>query len=211
MSQEVVIKKPGSGALIGSLIIGAIFIGLGWMITSSGAAHSLEESIQTSVGIHIEFGKLLGTIGIFIAMFKVIDLFFLQPLFDAINARTTSLENTFGEAESLRTEMTQLKSDYEKRISETEANAREQIQAQIKEAQDLKRELMADATRKADEYKNQAMAEIDAEKRKALTDLRVHVTNLSLQATEKLLTENVDNDRNRKIIDEFLAGVQVKN
>ena len=170
-----------------------------------------EEQIQEAVGIHIEFGKLLGTIGIFTAMFKVAEFFFLNPLFDAIEGRTTELESTFSEAENLRAEMTQLKTDYEKRIVETEASAREQIQAQIKEAQDLKKELMSDAQRKAEDYKQQAMNEIDTEKRKAMTDLRIHVTNLSLQATEKLLTENVDNDRNRKIIDDFLATVEVKN
>ena len=211
MSQETAIKKTGSGALIGSILLGAAFIAIGWFITSNGVTTNLEHSIQESVGIHIEFGKLLGTIGIFVAMFKIADVFFLTPLFEAINGRTTELESTFSEAENLRAEMTQLKSDYEKRIVETEASAREQIQAQIKEAQDLKKELMADAQRKAEEYKMQAMNEIDTEKRKTLTDLRLHVTNLSLQATEKLLTENVDNDRNRKIIDDFLATVEVKN
>jgi F-type H+-transporting ATPase subunit b len=211
MSQETAIKKTGSSALVGSILLGAAFIAIGWFITSNGVTTNTEHSIQKAVGIHIEFGKLLGTIGIFVAMFKVADVFFLAPLFEAINGRTSELENTFSETENLRAEMTQIKSDYEKRITETEANAREQIQAQIKEAQDLKKELMADAQRKAEDYKSQAMNEIDTEKRKALTDLRLHVTTLSLQATEKLLGENVDNDRNRKIIDDFLATVEVKN
>ncbi len=211
MSQETGIKKTSKNALFLSILIGAAFIALGGFLTYNGTLSKFEEDVVKAVGIHIEFGKVLATIGIFTAMFKVIDFFYLTPLFDAIGGRTAELENTFSETENLRAEMTQLKSDYEKRITETEASAREQIQSQIKEAQDLKKELMADAQRKAEEYKNQAIHEIETEKRKALTDLRLHVTNLSLQATEKLLTENVDNARNRKIIDDFLATVEVKN
>ena len=211
MSEVTGRKKSSPSALWLSLLIGAAFIAIGGFISANGVTTDLEGKIQGAVGIHIEFGKLLGTIGIFTAMFKIAEIFFLNPLFDAIDGRTNELESTFSEAENLRAEMSSLKSEYEKRITETEASAREQIQAQIKEAQDLKKELMADAQRKAEDYKLQAMNEIDSEKRKALTELRLHVTNLSLQATEKLLNENVDNDRNRKIIDEFLATVEVKN
>ncbi|MBL8067594.1 MAG: F0F1 ATP synthase subunit B [Armatimonadetes bacterium] len=210
MSQPEGNKKPSIAEIAVLAVVGAIVMYVGYWIDSNHALASVEGPLN-KMGIPLELGKTVGTIGMFIALFKVIHGFFLVPLFDAINGRTNELESTFGEAENLRAEMTQLKSDYEKRIAETEASAREQIQAQIREAQDLKKELMADAARKADEYKNQAMAEIDAEKRKALTDLRLHVTNLSLQATEKLLGENVDSDRNRKIIDDFLATVEVKN
>lgn len=211
MSQETGRKKSSLGTVVAFIAVGAILVAIGAFVVNRESLKSIEESVFTAVGLHIDFGKLIATIGMFTALFKIVEYFFLNPLFDAIDGRTKELEHTFGEAESLRSEMTQLKSDYEKRLTETEANAREQIQAQIKEAQDLKKELMADAQRKAEEYKQQAIAEIDSEKRKALTDLRVHVTNLSLQATEKLLTENVDNDRNRRIIDDFLATVEVKN
>lgn len=210
MSQSEVNSVPSAGSIIGMFIIGVGAMIGGAIIDQQKVFHGMEESLH-NMGIPLEIGKTIATIGVFLIMFKILHIFFFGPLFEAINGRTSELENTFGEAESLRNEMTQLKSDYEKRISDTEASAREQIQAQIKEAQDLKKELMSDAQRKAEEYKQQAIAEIDAEKRKALVDLRVHVTNLSLQATEKILSESVDNDRNRKLIDEFLNTVEVKN
>ncbi|QYK53147.1 MAG: F0F1 ATP synthase subunit B [Fimbriimonadaceae bacterium] len=210
MSQSEVNKAPSAGSIVGMIILGVAAIVGGAIIDQQKMFHGMEDSLH-HMGIPLEIGKTIATIGVFLIMFKILHLFFFAPLFEAINGRTSELENTFGEAESLRNEMTQLKADYEKRISDTEASAREQIQAQIKEAQDLKKDLMADAQRKAEEYKQQAIAEIDAEKRKALVDLRIHVTNLSLQATEKILSENVDNDRNRKLIDEFLSTVEVKN
>lgn len=210
MSQVEAKKGPNASAIIGMLIFGIILMVAGFWAYTNGSFKAVEGPLAEQ-GIPLALGKTIASIGVLLILFKVLDVFFFSPLDEAITGRTKELEHTFGEAESLRAEMTQLKSDYEKRLTETEASAREQIQAQIKEAQDLKKELMADAQRKAEEYKQQAISEIDTEKRKALTDLRVHVTNLSLQATEKLLTENVDNDRNRKIIDDFLATVEVKN
>lgn len=194
----------------GMVILGVVFMALGvWLDTN----HTLEgaEKFFHDKGIPLNISMTIATIGVFMILFKVIEHFFFAPLQQAIDERTHNLESTFGEAEGLRTEMGQIKSDYEARLKETEASAREQIQAQIKEAQELKKSLMADAQRQADEYKQQAMAEIDSERKKAITDLRVHVTKISLAATEKILSENVDNDRNRKLIDEFLTTVEVNN
>ncbi|ARU39938.1 ATP synthase F0 subunit B [Armatimonadetes bacterium Uphvl-Ar1] len=210
MSQIEAKQGPSATSIIGMIVFGAILMVAGFWAYTNGSFKAVEGPLADQ-GIPLAFGKTIASFGVLLILFKVLHIFFFAPLDEAITNRTKELEHTFGEAESLRSEMTQLKSDYEKRLTETEANAREQIQAQIKEAQDLKKELMADAQRKAEEYKQQAIAEIESEKRKALTDLRVHVTNLSLQATEKLLTENVDNDRNRRIIDDFLATVEVKN
>ncbi len=210
MSETVPAKKQSAADIVIKLVIGALIIAAGVYIDRGGFFGSVEHDLH-EMGIPVEFGKVLQTIGVFVMMLPVLNTFFFQPLFEAIESRTGELESTFGEAERLRAEMTQLRADYERRLNETEANAREQIQAQIREAQDLKKELMADAQRKAEEYKQQAIADIDAERRKALIDLRVHVTNLSLQATEKVLSENVDNDRNRRIIDEFLSSVEVRN
>ncbi len=156
-------------------------------------------------------GVSISMIGVTLIMFPIIDSFYIKPLREAIEGRNTELENTFAEAEELRAEMATMKTDYEKRLAETEASAREQIQAQIKEAQEMRRTLVAEANAQAEELKRQAVEEIAAEKQKAITELRVNVANLSLLATEKILSENMDNERNRRLVDEFLTSVEGKN
>lgn len=192
-------------------VVGAILMVGGTMISLQNPSFMKWEDGLAEQGIPIDLGASVAVIGVFLILFKVLDIFFFTPLHDAIDGRTTELENTFSEAENLRTEMAQLKSDYEKRLADTEASAREQIQAQIKEAQDLKKTLMADAQTQADAYKKSAMEEIDSEKNKILSELRIHVADLSLKATEKILNANIDQERNRKLVDEFLDTVEVKN
>ncbi len=160
--------------------------------------------------ITIEFGKTIGSIGVFIALFPVIESFFVKPLTAAIDERNTNLETTFSEVETLRNEMTTMKGDYEKRIATTEAEAREKINAQIKEAQSLRQSLMAEAAAKSDALVKQAQEEIASEKAKVLGELRTHVTDLSLTAAEKVVGANMDNAANRKLIADFIADLEVK-
>lgn len=161
------------------------------------------------LGIPLDPGKTIATVGVFLILFPIIAMFFLKPLEEAINERNTNLEKTFAESESLRDEMTKLKTDYERQLKETEAEARQEIQRQVREAQELRQTLMAEASEKADAYLAKAREEIDAEKAKALTELRLHVTTVALGATERILQENVDTEKNRKLIDDFLATVEV--
>jgi F-type H+-transporting ATPase subunit b len=160
-------------------------------------------------GIPLEPGKTIAVIGVFLILFPVINSFFIAPLADAINSRNSELERTFTEAESLRAEMTTMRNEYEQRLASTEAAAREQIQAQIKEAQNLRTELMAEASAKADELVKKAQEEIQGEKTRVMSELRLEVVNLTLSATERILGENVDDARNRKLVEEFIQKVEV--
>lgn len=186
-------------------------VGLGLMVAGTYLAatqHNPLESLE-SQGIPLHPFKTLAVIGAFLFLFPVIKSFFIQPLNDAIQARNSELENTFTEAESLRNEMTQMKGDYEKRLVATEASAREQIQSEIKKAQELRAQLEADARGQAEDYKRKAIEEVDQEKHRVLSDLRLHVVNLSLGATERILGESVDTDRNRKLVQEFVDNAEV--
>lgn len=161
-------------------------------------------------GLDLNWGLTIATVGMFIALIPLIDLFYFTPLRDAINHRNNELESTFTEAENLRTEMTKMRADYEQRLATTEANAREQIQNQIKEAQNLRTSLMSEAAGKAEALKKQAEQEIEADKNRVLGELRGHVVDMSLLAAEKVIGENMDNDRNRKMIADLIDKAEVK-
>lgn len=68
---------------------------------------------------------------------------------------------------------------------------------------------MAEAAAQKEEMVRKASEEIEAEKNRVLNDLRLHVVDLTLGATAKILGENVDDARNRRLIDEFIDKVEV--
>jgi len=160
-------------------------------------------------GLPVDLGKTVAVIGVFLILFPAIKFFFIAPLAEAMDTRNHQLEDTFAEAENLRTEMKKLRTDYEARLAETEAEARLQIQNQIKEAQSLRQQLMSEAAERADALVRQAQVEIDQEKAHAIATIRTHVVDLTLAAAEKVIGENMDSAKNRRLIAEFIDTVEV--
>ena len=202
-------KKSPLIRWIPKLVIGVAMM-VGGMYVSINVHLAFVDKVN-GMGIPLDIGKTIATIGVFLIVFPLIESFYLNPLKDSILNRTQALQQTFEEAENLRTAMTATKADYEARLVETEASAREQIQTEIKKAQELRKSIQAEASAKADELLVKAREEIASERDRALVDMRVHVATLSLLATEKILGENMDNERNRKLIDEFIDNVEVPN
>lgn len=207
MSQET--QKSGGAPTIVLIVIGVVLMLGGANVSANPPAFLAFQKDLEAQGIPLDLGKTVAAIGVFLILFPVIKTFFLKPLQEAIDQRTQSLESTFADAENLRTEMAQMKSDYEKRITQTEEDARNQIQSQIKEAQDLRTQMVSEANARVEEMQRKAREEMESERNKVLAEVRLHVADLSLQATEKLLNENVDNERNRRLIDEFIATAEV--
>jgi len=204
-------EQKSSGSPIVGIIIGAVLMVGGTYLSLNAKAlgvGGIQETLEGQ-GIPLDFGKTIGTIGVFLILFPVIKSFFIKPLQDAIQERNSDLERTFTEAENLRTEMERMKSDYDRRLAESEANAREQSQSQIREAQNLRSSLMAEAATRADALVQQATAEIEAEKLKVLVELRTHVVDLALAAAEKVVGENMDSERNRRLVDDYINSVEV--
>lgn len=174
----------------------------------SSTMHLAFQDSLAAQGIPLDMGKTVAMIGMFLFLFPALNFFYFKPLSEAINNRTSELERTFAEATEMRAEMAGMREEYEKRLAQREAEAREQIQSTIREAQALRDQLRADAVQQAEELKKSALAEIDQEKHKILTDLRLHVVNLTLQATERLVGESVDDAKSRKLVEEFIDKVE---
>ena len=162
------------------------------------------------IGLPLDLMKIVAVVGVFLIVFPLLNTFYFIPLAESINNRTKSLEDTFSEAESLRSDMQQMKADYEKKITQTEEDARARIQGEVKKAQELRTQIQAEASAKAEEMLRKAREEIQAERDRVLIDVRVHVANLSLLATERILGENMDNERNRRLVEEFIDKVEAK-
>lgn len=192
-------SKSSNGAI--NLVVGIVLVAVGFL--------ALNKSIDVATGITINPGETVSMIGVLLILFPVIKTFYTQPLGDAIHQRNADLERTFTEAEQLKADMQTLRSDYERRLADTEAQAREQIQAQIREAQQLRQTLTDEAAAKANAFLAQAQAEISAERDRLIGDLRSHVVDIALDAAEKVVRENMDTERNRRMIEDFINRAEV--
>ena len=188
-------------ALFGAvLMVAGTYVSVKKLLPLEGLEH---------MGIPLDIGSTVATIGVLLIVFPLVKTFFTDPLAQAIGERNSNLEHTFSEAESLRTDMTRLRTDYEAQLAAANASARQHIEAQIKEAQNLRQTLMNEAATRADAMIDKAQQEIAAERERILGGLRGQVVELSLVAAEKIIGENMDNERNRKLVEEFVNGLEV--
>jgi F-type H+-transporting ATPase subunit b len=202
--------KQSSGSPFVNVIVGIVaMVGGTYLAVNEDKLLPFQKALREGQHIEINLGMTIATIGVFLILFPVIKSFFVQPLHDAIAERNSNLERTFSEAEDLKKEMQQLRADYERRLTETEASAREQIQSQIKEAQNLRATLVDEATQKTAALVRQAEQEIAAERERLIGDLRNHVVDLALVAAEKVIRENMDNEKNRRLINDFISELEV--
>jgi F-type H+-transporting ATPase subunit b len=221
MSQD---NSTSKGSALPGVIIGAILMFGGMYLNSKitlteeqmkeageHAGHFNVAFLNTleHQGLPVNPAITLATIGVLLITFPAIKAFYTGPLKASLDERNGNLEATFAEVEGLRSEMTAMKSDYEKRMAATEADAREKINAQIKEAQTLRQSLMAEAASKSDAMIKQAQDEIAGEKAKALREIQIHVTDLALAAAEKVVGKNMDSDTNRKLVADFIKDLEV--
>jgi len=202
-------QQKSSGAPPALLyIVGAVLM-FGGTWFSLNVKIALFEKLSEQ-GLPLDPGKTIAVIGVFLILFPAVKSFFINDLTHAIETRNHQLEETFSDTENLRAEMQKLRTDYEARLAATEAEARAQIQSQIKEAQALRQKLVEEATERADALVRQAQAEIDQEKAQAIATIRTHVVDLSLAAAEKLIGENMDNEKNRRLVAEYIDALEVK-
>jgi len=168
----------------------------------------------------LSHGNLLGDLGIdvraiiiqivtVLIMLWVIKKVFFTPLKEALDGRTQYLENTYAEAENLRSEMERIRKEYEEKLATSEAESRSQIQAAIGEAQKLKEQITTDARAQGEEIVRRAQEEIVREKEHALLEIRGKVVDLALSAAEKVTKETMSDERHRKLVELFVeeAGV----
>jgi len=188
----------------GLLGLGLVFVVFGFFVKDASWTRP-----EMFAGLQLDLGKTVTNIGVFLIFIPVINMYFYVPLKEAMDARNSELESTFTETEQLRTQMQTLKTEYEARLIKTEAEARFQIQNQIKEAQNLRQQLMTEAGERADALIRQAELEIENEKAHAIATIRTHVVDLTLAAAEKVIGENMDTDKNRRLIAEFIDTVEV--
>ena len=58
--------------------------------------------------------------------------------------------------------------------------------------------------------RERATAEIEAEKQRAIADLRTEVADLALRAASKVVGESLNTERERRLVSEFLAEIDAE-
>jgi F-type H+-transporting ATPase subunit b len=181
---------------------------LTWHLTNLMAAETHGGGILEQLGI--DFNIILIQIVGFLLLLWLMMRYFWKPVEQMLEARRQDINATYDKIEADRQAMEQLRVDYEQRLAQIEAEARERIQQAIGEAQQLREQILQDARRQAQEILARAQEQAQLEREKLLTELQTHVADLTLAVAERVLGESLDDERHRRLINEFIQTVEVR-
>ena len=147
---------------------------------------------------------------LFVALVFLLWKFAWKPILSAVNDREEGIKNALAAAEEAKKEMQNVTADSEKLLQE----ARAEREVMLKEAREIKDKIVADARDQAqvegDKLIKQAQATIESEKKAAVADIKNQVADLSLQIAEKVIKEQLSDDKKQiKLVDDMLGDIKL--
>ena len=143
-------------------------------------------------------GLIFWTTVVFTLLVLLLKKFAWKPILSAVDERNKSIKDSLAQAEKARSEMSELTANNEKIIAQAKVD-RDII---LKEARDMKNEIISEAkdkaNKEAEKLVSTAKEQILNEKMKALTELKNHVADLSIEMAEKILSSELSDVAKQK-------------
>lgn len=152
-------------------------------------------------------GLIAWTIITFVVVLIILKRFVWSPLLEALDERQKRIRDALEGAEQARDEAQAALAEHQKALAGAESEARE-IVAQAREAGErVRTDIIDEARRGAEQTVEQARRSIETEKQAALSELRREVADLAVRAASEIVNANLDDERNRQLVDDLIAGV----
>jgi F-type H+-transporting ATPase subunit b len=163
------------------------------------AASSGSFLITPNVGLMIWTLLLFG-----ISMYVLAKLVFPR-ISEALDKRQHAIEESIDHAERVRHAADDLLEEYRERLKE----AREQADAIIgrarKTAETHEHDALAEAKATREQLMEQTRRDIESETRRAITEIRREVADLTVMATEKVTRKTLNDDDQRRLVEDALS------
>ena len=152
-------------------------------------------------------GLIIWQILIFIVLLIILNKIAWKPLLSALHSREQGIKDSIDQSEKLKLEAQELLEQNKKILSEANTQSMKIINESREAANKLREELMSKAQDDSRKLIEQAKAEIKHEKDLAMSDLRNEVSDLAIKAAEKIIKDNLDESKQKKIVIDFISQI----
>jgi len=156
-------------------------------------------------------GLIIWTIITFLVVLFVLKKFAWPHLLAALDEREQRISDAIAAAEQARQEAEEVLREHQQKFAAADEEAR-QIVAEAREAgANVRQTIVSQAREEAERMLDQARTSIESEKRAAIAELRRETANLAVQAAGALIDANLDDEKNRGLVDDFIARIPESN
>jgi len=176
-------------------------LAIGGLPVSGAVALAAEEA----TGLQINFFWIIVAALNFIVLFVILATVAFRPVQRMLEERRTRIEEGLRDAEQARRDRESAESERVAALQEARREANDILAKAQKVAQDARDADIAATKAELERLRERAASEIEAEKQRAITELRAEVGDLALRAASRVVGETLTSERERRLVEEFLA------
>jgi F-type H+-transporting ATPase subunit b len=162
------------------------------------------ESAQEPSALAMVTTTILG----FLLAFWVLRKFAFGPLLTVIDERRDQIQSDLKKAEEARQQAVAEKAELDERLRNIENEARAKMVELVNEGKRVSASIQEEARKQADSMIEKAQRNIQFETEKARETLKKEIIGMTIQATEHLIRENLDDAKQRNLIANFISDIE---
>ncbi|NQU66411.1 MAG: F0F1 ATP synthase subunit B [Candidatus Marinimicrobia bacterium] len=145
-------------------------------------------------------GIFLWTLVTFFIVLFVLRLKAWKPLIEALDKRESDIRDSLSAAEKAKKEAEAVSREYDELVKKAQMEAQQIVAEGKSVGEKLKADIEKSAKVTADEILVTAREQIEAEKEKAIKEIKSVIVDLSISAASKVIEKNLDSDDNKRLI-----------
>lgn len=131
-----------------------------------------------------------------------------KPIAGIFKQRADKISGDLDAAEKARRDVECIKSDYEAQMARLADETQKMMNKAVKDAQSIRDEIVNGARDQSQAIIARAAEQIEFEKEKAVRELRRQVLEVSLLVAEKAIGETINNDIQRRLVDQVFTQIE---
>ncbi|MCP4460046.1 MAG: F0F1 ATP synthase subunit B [Cytophagales bacterium] len=157
-----------------------------------------------------EFGLIFWQAVVFLILLFVLRKFVWKPILGALKMREFQIEDALRAAEAAKDEMEQIKMDNDYLLYEARIERDQMLKDATTVANKIKDDAKAETSKISEKMITEAKSAIETEKKSAMVEIKETVSSLSLEIAEKILRENLKEDKAQKdLVVRFLKDTKI--
>jgi F-type H+-transporting ATPase subunit b len=171
----------------------------------------IQEHAAASGPLTVEFGLMFWTVVVFLLLLLILKRFAYPALLGAVEARERALQEQLDAAERNRAESEALLAEHKKLLAEAKTQAHALLVEARTSAEKERALAMEKTLQEQQQLLERARRDIAAERDRAVAELRQEAVELSLAAASKLIGERLNSETDRKLVQEYLSSLDLRN
>ena len=157
--------------------------------------------------MEINLGLILASVINFIILLAILKHFFFGKVKAIIDEREDYINDRLDSAEEATDKARMIAIENERALNREKEEGKAITEAHKKKEKKVYNEIVEDAKSEANLIIERARVEIDREREKVEYSLKKEAIDLALELSKKVIEKNIDEEKNKKLIDEFISEV----